>query len=232
MEKKICIKCNIEKNMNEFRKTQTKYNKNGYRNDCKDCERFSAKLRNKKYREKYKEKVKLKDKLYYEKNKIEISKKVKEKNNANPEYRRKYNNKWKLYNTEYMKEYMKEYNKKRRAIDPLYNLSQNIRRRIRDCFKKAGYTKESHTYEIIGCSQEELKIYLEKQFQPWMNWSNRGLYNGNPEYGWDIDHIEPLFPDGVERTFEDIIRLNHYTNLQPLCSYINRNVKRNRLDFL
>lgn len=25
---------------------------------------------------------------------------------------------------------------------------------------------------------------------------------------------------------EDIIRLNHYTNLQPLCSYINRYIKK------
>ena len=27
-------------------------------------------------------------------------------------------------------------------------------------------------------------------------------------------------------TEADIINLNHYTNLQPLCSYTNRNLKR------
>jgi len=62
-----------------------------------------------------------------------------------------------------------------------------------------------------------------------MTWENKGLYNGNFEYGWDIDHIEPLFPDNIERTKEDIIRLNHYTNFQPLCSKINRDIKKNKI---
>jgi len=31
---------------------------------------------------------------------------------------------------------------------------------------------------------------------------------------------------------EDIIRLNHYTNLQPLCSYINRYIKRDNVNYL
>ncbi len=33
------------------------------------------------------------------------------------------------------------------------------------------------------------------------------------------------------KTEEDVIRLNHYTNLQPLHRYINRNIKRDRTDF-
>ena len=41
--------------------------------------------------------------------------------------------------------------------------------------------------------------------------------------GWDIDHIEPLANATCE---EDIIRLNHYTNLRPLCSKVNRDIKR------
>lgn len=56
-----------------------------------------------------------------------------------------------------------------------------------------------------------------------MNWNNRGLYNGDFNYGWDLDHIMPL---SEAKTPEDIIRLNHYTNLQPLCSKINRDIKK------
>jgi len=56
-----------------------------------------------------------------------------------------------------------------------------------------------------------------------MNWDNRGLYNGTPDYGWDIDHI---IPQSSAITIEDVIQLNHYTNLQPLCSYINRDIKK------
>jgi hypothetical protein len=65
-------------------------------------------------------------------------------------------------------------------------------------------------------------------FEPWMTWENRGLYNGELNYGWDIDHRIPLASANTE---EDIIRLNHFTNLQPLCSYTNRHTKKDRLDF-
>ena len=61
-----------------------------------------------------------------------------------------------------------------------------------------------------------------------MNWDNKG----NPKDGilelnktWDIDHIIPI---STAITEEDIIRLNHYTNLQPLCSYYNRNIKKDK----
>ena len=61
-----------------------------------------------------------------------------------------------------------------------------------------------------------------------MNWGNKGLYNGKLNYGWDIDHRIPL---SLAKTEEDVIRLNHYTNLQPLCSKINRDIKRNSINF-
>lgn len=40
-----------------------------------------------------------------------------------------------------------------------------------------------------------------------MNWDNYGLN------GWHLDHIEPL---SNAKTEEDVMRLNHYTNLRPL----------------
>ncbi len=94
-------------------------------------------------------------------------------------------------------------------------------------FKNSGYSKKSKTQEIIGCSFEELKLYLESKFEDWMTWDNRGLYNGELNYGWDIDHKTPL---ASAETEEEIIKLNHYTNLQPLCSYINRVIKRDKIN--
>ena len=62
-----------------------------------------------------------------------------------------------------------------------------------------------------------------------MNWENRGLYNGDFDYGWDIDHIIPLSSANTE---EDVIKLNQYTNLQPLCSKINRDIKKDKENYL
>ncbi len=84
-------------------------------------------------------------------------------------------------------------------------------------------SKNGNSEYILGCSFEFFKNYLESIFEPWMNWDNYGLYNGQPNYGWDIDHIIPLKTAKKEG---EIIELNHYKNLQPLCSYINRDVKK------
>jgi HNH endonuclease len=59
-----------------------------------------------------------------------------------------------------------------------------------------------------------------------MNWENRGLYNGDFNYGWDIDHIIPI---SSAKTEEEIYKLNHFTNLQPLCSKYNRDLKSNNI---
>ena len=59
-----------------------------------------------------------------------------------------------------------------------------------------------------------------------MNWGNKGLYNGTEGFGWDVDHIIPI---STAVTEDDVIRLNHYTNLQPLCSYHNRFIKSNNI---
>lgn len=59
-----------------------------------------------------------------------------------------------------------------------------------------------------------------------MNWDNYGKYKKNEfNYGWDIDHKIPL---STANTIEEIIKLNHYTNLKPLCSKINRDIKKIR----
>jgi hypothetical protein len=58
-----------------------------------------------------------------------------------------------------------------------------------------------------------------------MSWDNYGKYNGELNYGWDIDHI---IPQSSALNEEDVIKLNHYTNLQPLCSKVNRHIKRDK----
>ena len=110
--------------------------------------------------------------------------------------------------------------------DSNYKLKANTRNLIGNSFKNSGFKKLSRTEQILDCSFEEFKIHLESKFEPWMNWENKG----NPKDGilelnktWDIDHVIPLASATCEA---DIIRLNHYTNLQPLCSYTNRYIKK------
>lgn len=67
METKICTKCDIEKDLSNFRKSG-KY----YRSECKDCEKNYKKEYDKKYRELHKEELKIKQKQHYQKNKQKI----------------------------------------------------------------------------------------------------------------------------------------------------------------
>lgn len=116
-----------------------------------------------------------------------------------------------------------------RKNDENFIIKEKIRSLIKDAFRRQGYDKTSRTQEILGCSYEEFKIYLESKFEPWMNWENKGLYNGSFNYGWDIDHIIPISSATNE---EELIKLNHYTNLQPLCSKVNRDIKKDKIEWL
>lgn len=160
--------------------------------------RERRKLYNKKYQEKSKEKRKNYDKEYY------------------------------IRNKEKKKKSVKEYNKKRRKTDLLFKLKCNINRNIRINLKKNNHMKKSKTIEILGCSFEEFKSYIESKFETWMNWDNHGLYNGELNYGWDYDHIIPL---SSAKTEEELLKLFHYTNLQPLCSKTNRNIKKGNVEY-
>lgn len=86
--------------------------------------------------------------------------------------------------------------------------------------------KSKKTEEILGCSFEEFKRHIESQFLNWMNWDNYGNVCGTDlEYkcSWDLDHIIPL---DSEITEEGLLILSHWSNYQPLCSKINRDIKR------
>lgn len=124
--------------------------------------------------------------------------------------------------------YIKRNNPRQPLDKKLKNISRNINRNIRRSFKKKGMVKSKTVCEILGCSYQDFKLYIESKFESWMNWDNYGLYNGEFNYGWDLDHI---VPKSIAKTEEDILKLNHYTNFNPLCSKTNRDIKRNKLNF-
>lgn len=149
---------------------------------------------------------------------------------------------WRLLNKDKVKEvshknYLKHkerrraprkiYVKDRRKNDLLFSLRCRLTSMFRSSFTKKGYSKNNISEKILGCTFVQFKLYLESKFEPWMNWENRGKYNGDFKSGWDIDHIIPL---SSARTEDDLISLNHYTNLQPLCSKVNREIKRDKIE--
>jgi hypothetical protein len=128
---------------------------------------------------------------------------------------------WKLNNPDKVKEsYKKSYAKygkihskktsDRYKNDSIYRLKQLLRKRLRDILRSKQIHKKVHTLDILGCSPSYLKEHLEHQFKEGMNWDNQGK--------WHIDHIIPLSSGNTE---EEIIKLCHYTNLQPLWAIDN-----------
>jgi len=216
---------------------------------------------NKAYRIKNKEKLIVKSKEYYQNNKEKIKEqqlsvadsikirnkqytiKNKEKNARrylrDKDRLKQLNLEWQKNNVTKIKAKTKEYRsktkkirnksiKERCSIDPVFKLSRLIRSTIRAIFNKKSIVKNSKTEVILGCSFLEFKNYLESKFESWMTWENYGKWNGELNYGWDIDHIIPLASAKCE---EDVLKLNHYTNLQPLCSHTNRYIKRDKIEY-
>ena len=249
METKVCSKCKKEKEICEFYKNNQK--KDGLHPSCKVCVNNHVKIYkeenpekvkkskqkhylknkekysnlNKKWKEKnpeymttyskdyyikHKEMLIERSKNYYETNKGEFLEKCKEyvKNNFEKtfDYQKKYreNNKEKLQNYRYF------YNKNRRETDIIFNLKINISHRVREFLKVKNIRKKNKTFEIVGCSPQFLKEHLEKQFVNGMTWENRSE--------WHIDHKIPL---SSAKTEEELYKLCHYTNLQPLWAEEN-----------
>jgi hypothetical protein len=147
-------------------------------------------------------------------------------NGADAKIRRK---KWIENNHERFRDIQNRHKNKKRKTDLVYRIKENISNLIRGSLKKKNHIKKSRTIKILGCSCENFKLYLESKFEPWMTWNNYGLWNGELNYGWDIDHIIPISSGNTE---EEILKLNHYSNFQPLCSHKNRFIKRNHLNYL
>ena len=89
-------------------------------------------------------------------------------------------------------------------------LKSTLRSRTYSAFRNKGYKKNSKTQEMLGVDWEVCKAHIERQFTKGMNWDNRSE--------WHIDHIIPL---ASAKTEEELKKLCHYSNLQPLWELDN-----------
>lgn len=79
--------------------------------------------------------------------------------------------------------------------------------------KARGGKKCGKTVEMLGCSIDDLRIYLENLFSPGMSWQNHGTK-------WEVDHIMPLARFDLTNSIHVQMAVR-YTNLQPLWIHEN-----------
>ena len=192
-KEKFCKGCGQTKEISNFKSyIQEEGNYLLYSNLCLICEEIHKKelnkqsyLRNKNWHVQYRGKNLEKKKAYN----IEYGRKHK------AELRRKY-----LLNIDKNRARMRKYDAWRSKNDPMYKLRSMISksigvalRRINPLGKNGQSCMKYLPYSIL-----ELKVHLEKQFEPWMNWKNHGAYverkwddNDSSTWRWNVDHIIP-----------------------------------------
>jgi len=116
-------------------------------------------------------------------------------------------------NNEYTRQWIKdnknhvnEYRRNRYKDNTLYKLKT----RLRNTLYRVKNFKAIRTMDYLGCNIEEFKLHIESQFKDNMTWDNHGE--------WHLDHIIPL---SSAKTAEDLYKLCHYTNFQPLSAEEN-----------
>ncbi len=123
---------------------------------------------------------------------------------------------------QYLRDYRKqnrnsinEFKRNRHQNDIQYKLGHNLRSRLRSALKRN--TKVGSAVKDLGCTIDELKLWLEDQFQSGMTWDNYGTY-------WHIDHIIPLASFDLT-DLGQFKKACHWFNLQPLRAEDNLSKK-------
>jgi hypothetical protein len=188
---RICSKCKVEKELNMFPKDKNQSLGYGYK--CKSC-------------------YKLNNKNYYDSNKDKYSSYYSSNKQDKEEYYRQNSLKYNNINKDRVKEYRdqnKDYYKKwinnKRKTDLKFKIRHTLQTRINNALKS---NKTEKTNVLLGGTISQVKIYLESQFKPEMNWDNHGII-------WEIDHIKPCASFDLS-DIEQQKQCFHYTNLQPL----------------
>jgi hypothetical protein len=205
---KKCTKCNIEKSLSEF---YFEKKRNIYHPKCKECHIL--------YRNANKEKQHIFQKEYYNLNKNKHKERCKEWMKNNKQYAKEYRAQYYQSNRDILLEKSKEYQtnnkdkhslyiKNRYQTDINFKLRKKLTTTLWNNLNKQNTSKLVSIRELIGCTIEEYKLYIEQQFKPEMNWDNHGKV-------WEIDHIKPCDSFNLTDT-EQQKQCFHYSNTQPL----------------
>jgi hypothetical protein len=157
-------------------------------------------------------------KEYYKQNSQLYKDRKKQWRKDNPEKEAETRQKYNQENRDKLNEYHRQWKKLQRDENINYKLKENTSRRIRyELNTLLKGKKVKRTTEYIGCSIDELKNHIEKQFNKEMNWENYGSY-------WHIDHIIPCSAWNLSIEENNKYCWN-FRNLQPLESSENQSKK-------
>lgn len=129
----------------------------------------------------------------------------------NKEREKENQKRWHEQNIEYRSQYKNLYIKQRFKTDHLFKLKHNLRTLIGNYLKNQGYSKSSKTEEILGASYEVVKAHLESTY----------LTNYSVPYQGQPVHIDHIIPCSSAQNEQELIKLQHYSNLQYLTPQDN-----------
>jgi hypothetical protein len=220
-----CPECTRERNRNRYRIIASRPTKQ-YERECSVCggtfingEDGSFRGKCPKCRNEYlakriaehKDEIYARRKVLYDENKDGINEKRREEYKTDPIKQKQGSMEYYYKNKPKIREYKRKYVKTKCESDIEYRLTRTLRSRVRVAIKNQNTKKSGKTFELIGCSIEELRKHIESQWQPGMSWDNWGNGKGK----WNIDHRLPIAAFKLSDPEQQKIVFN-WKNMAPL----------------
>jgi hypothetical protein len=117
-----------------------------------------------------------------------------------------------------------------RQTNPNFVIRKSLSYFIWKSLAKSNSSKQDQScLQFLPYTIEELRLHLESQFEPWMNWDNHGSYrkhswndNDSSTWSWQIDHIIPQSSLPYTTMLEDNFHKSWaLSNLRPLSAKQN-----------
>ena len=116
------------------------------------------------------------------------------------------------------------YQKRKREVDTFFRIRASLTARLSQFLRISNSVKKGSIFNLIGCSKEFLRSYLEKKFYPNPSTNEKMTWKNYGKLGWEIDHKRPLSDfksldvssTGIQK------KMMHYSNLQPMWRSENR----------
>jgi hypothetical protein len=116
---------------------------------------------------------------------------------------------WCAENRDHHLQVRRERHARKYAEEPNYRLQHILRARLKAALK---CKKSKSVIELVGCSLDELRAHIERQFMPGMSWDTKG---------WHLDHIRPCASFDLEDPAQQR-ECFHFSNLRPMRAFDNR----------